>query len=178
MLFKQKYALKHLKLQLVTSANKLASHSSCSMRLIGKQLLCSRLYQLAFYISFVVVLSFKSSCPTETKRESRSTVNWSISARAWGDWQDEWELKARTANQFVLTSPVAEKCSVDRPIRTESTESVTDWANRTGAIGFKSLINSCLLVLWHFFQIEHKKVTDVYCKVTNCNFKKFGLSVR
>ncbi len=28
-------------------------------------------------------------------------------------------------------SPVDKKCSVDQPIRTKSTESVTDWANRT-----------------------------------------------
>ncbi len=46
----------------------------------------------------------------------------------------ESERKARAANQLALTSPVAKKRSVDRPIRTESIESVTDWANRTGAI--------------------------------------------
>ncbi len=60
----------------------------------------------------------------------------------------------------------------------ESTESVTDWANRTGEIGFllilnteawenteisrysqtTSLTNSCLWALRHFFQIEHKKL--------------------
>ncbi len=43
----------------------------------------------------------------------------------------ESEHKARKANQFVPTSPVTKKHSVDRPVRTKSTESVTDWANRT-----------------------------------------------
>ncbi len=42
----------------------------------------------------------------------------------------ESERKAQTANQLVQTSPVTMRSSVDRPIRTESTESVTDWANR------------------------------------------------
>ncbi len=41
-----------------------------------------------------------------------------------------------TANQLVLMSPTAKKRSVDQPVRTESTESVSDWANRTGATGF------------------------------------------
>ncbi len=99
-------------------------------------------------------------------------------------------LSLRKSNQFVPTSPVVKKCSIDQPIRTESTESFTDWANRMGARRFlpiintaawknteispysqtTSLANSCLWVLWHFFQIEHKKVIDVYPKVTNCSF--------
>ncbi len=54
----------------------------------------------------------------------------------------ESEHKAQTANQLVPTSPVAKKRSVDQPIRTESTESVTDWANRTGAIGFLPILNT------------------------------------
>ncbi len=33
-------------------------------------------------------------------------------------------------------SPISKKPSIDQPIRTESTESVTDWTNRMGAIGF------------------------------------------
>ncbi len=48
--------------------------------------------------------------------------------------RDELYRKAKTANQLVPTSPVAKKHSVDWPIRTESTESVTDWANRMTAI--------------------------------------------
>ncbi len=32
------------------------------------------------------------------------------------------------------------------------------------------LSNSCLWVLWKFFQIEHKKVIGFYPKVTNCSF--------
>ncbi len=75
-------------------------------------------------------------------------------------------------------SPVAKKHSVDQPVRTESTESITDCANKSEVIGFlpiltteawentelsqytktASLTNSCLWVLWHFFQIEHKKL--------------------
>ncbi len=44
--------------------------------------------------------------------------------------------KAQTANQLPPTSPVTKRRSVDRPIRTESTESITDWTNRMGVIGF------------------------------------------
>ncbi len=87
-------------------------------------------------------------------------------------------------------SPVAKRRSVDRQ-RTESTESVTDWANRTGVIGLLPILNteawwenteispyshntsltsSCLWVIWLFFQIEHEKVVDIYPKVTNCSF--------
>ncbi len=47
--------------------------------------------------------------------------------------------KERTANQLVLTSPVAKKFSIDRPIRTESTESVTDKIKITGVTGFLSI---------------------------------------
>ncbi len=42
----------------------------------------------------------------------------------------ESELKARAANQLVSMSPVVKKRRVDQPIRTESAESVTDWAKR------------------------------------------------
>ncbi len=48
----------------------------------------------------------------------------------------ESKRKAQTVNQLVVTSPVATKRSVERSISTESTESVTDWANRIGAKGF------------------------------------------
>ncbi len=99
------------------------------------------------------------------------------------------ERKAQTANRLTLTSPVAEKRSVDWLFRTESTESVT---NRTKAIGFlpvlnteawwenteisqysqtMSLTNNCPWVLWlFFFQIVQKKAIVVYLRVTNCNF--------
>ncbi len=67
-------------------------------------------------------------------------------------------------------SSVAKKHSVDRPIRTGSTESVTDWANRTGAIGFsinpeyrgmmgthrESPTKSCLWVLLYRTVSEYK----------------------
>ncbi len=39
-----------------------------------------------------------------------------------------------TNSQSAPKSPVAKKHSIDRPIRTEIAESITDWANRTGAI--------------------------------------------
>ncbi len=45
-----------------------------------------------------------------------------------------------TANQLIQTSPVAKKRSVDQPIRTESTENVTDL--RTGAIGILSILST------------------------------------
>ncbi len=48
----------------------------------------------------------------------------------------ESEHKAFTANQLVPMSPVAKKRSIDQPIRTGSTESMADWANKTGGIGF------------------------------------------
>ncbi len=48
----------------------------------------------------------------------------------------ESERKAQTANQLVAMSPVAKKRSVDQPVRTERTESITDWANNVGAIRF------------------------------------------
>ncbi len=54
----------------------------------------------------------------------------------------ESEREARTANQLVPTSPVAKTHSVDRPVRTESTENVTDWANRTREIGFLLILNT------------------------------------
>ncbi len=79
---------------------------------------------------FVVAFSFKSSFKRRNDcRESCSGLNWS-------------ERKEQIANQLVPMSPVAKKCSVDRPIRTESTESVTDWANRTGAIVFLPILNT------------------------------------
>ncbi len=85
-------------------------------------------------------------------------------------------------------SPVAKKCSVDRPIRTESTESVSDWANRMGAKGFfpilnteawwenteirlysrtTSLTNGCVWVSWHFFQIKYKRLLIFTPKLPN-----------
>ncbi len=84
-----------------------------------------------------------------------------------------------SSQSVALRSPVALTRSVDRQIRTESTESVTDWANRSEAIGFLSVLNteawwenteistypqitslthSCLWVLWHFFKVTHKKL--------------------
>ncbi len=59
-----------------------------------------------------------------------SGVNWSVSV--WADGvacrhsvvsRDESKCKAQTANQLILTSPVAKRFSIDRPVRTKSTES-------------------------------------------------------
>ncbi len=49
---------------------------------------------------------------------------------------------ARTANQLVLMPPVAKKRSVEQPIKRESAESVTDWGNKMGAIGFLPILNT------------------------------------
>ncbi len=88
------------------------------------------------------------------------------------------DCQTRTANQLLSMSLVAEKCSIEQPIRTETTESASNWANRTKAIGFlpvlkteawwenteispqsqtTSLTNSCLWVLWHFFENRTQK---------------------
>ncbi len=56
--------------------------------------------------------------------------------------RDESERKAQIANQLLLTSPWAKKRSVDWLVMTQSTESITDWANRTGAIGLLSVLNT------------------------------------
>ncbi len=69
-------------------------------------------------------------------------------------------------------------------IRTESTDSVTDWANITGATGFFHILNTdagenteisryasftknCGIV--DFFPNGTQKVVDIYPKITNCN---------
>ncbi len=54
----------------------------------------------------------------------------------------ESEREAQTANRFIQMSPVTNKRSTDQLIGTESTESITDWAKRTGEIGFLAILNS------------------------------------
>ncbi len=54
----------------------------------------------------------------------------------------ESERKAQTTDQLVLTSPVVKERGADQPIRTESTESVTDWTNRTALIRFLQILNT------------------------------------
>ncbi len=88
------------------------------------------------------------------------------------------ESEVCEANQLILTSPVADKSSAHRPIRTKSTDSITDWANRAAVLRFlpilntdawentkisrysqtMSLTNSYLWVLWHFFNNTQKKL--------------------
>ncbi len=52
------------------------------------------------------------------------------------------QREAWSANQFVLMSPVAKKRSVDRPVRIDSTESVTNWGIGTGVMGFLPILNT------------------------------------
>ncbi len=117
-------------------------------------------------------------------RESCTEANWSVSAsnssRLCRLQTLCYRQRQAGANQLLPTSPVAKTLSVDRP---ESTESVTDWANRTGAIGLlsilnteawwenteilwysqtSSLTNSYLCVLWPFSPNRTQKVADVY----------------
>ncbi len=108
------------------------------MRLTGKQICCSRLLQLALYVVCCLSL-FKSSLNwVQTVAGKVAAENWSVSAQAWAAWRCGlqtlccWQkrVRARWANQLLLTSPVAKKRSVDRPIRTESTESVIDFSSR------------------------------------------------
>ncbi len=88
----------------------------------------------------------------------------------------ESEHKARTANQLVPTSLTAKKHSLDRTIRTVQrvpligqkwgewlefyTADTEAWWENTEILQYSqttSLTNSCRWVLWHFFQMEHKK---------------------
>ncbi len=178
------------------------------MRLLGKQLCCGPLLQLTLYL--VCCLSFLSPVWTETKRlqgkflrselvrlSSSSSRHEGVTYRHSVVGRGESERKAQTANQLIPMSPVAKKRSVDWPVRTESTESVTDWAKRTGMIGFlpvleteawwentefstysktTSVTNSCLWVVWHFFQEEHRELlmfTPVIDYILNkCHLRK------
>ncbi len=103
----------------------------------------------------------------------------------------ESECTAQAAYQVVMMCPVAKKCSLDPRIRIESTESITDWTNRVGEIGFlpilntealenteilrysrtTSLTNSCLQVIGHFFPNRTQKNIDIYPEVTKSSFK-------
>ncbi len=95
----------------------------------------------------------------------------------------EPEPKARTANQLVLTLSIANKCRVDRPIRTESAASLIGhriFTNpRNNGMGkHKDLeilsdyitSNQLSMGIMTFFANTTQKVTDVYPKVTNCSF--------
>ncbi len=106
------------------------------------------LLRLAFY-SVCCPVYFKSSLNRD------DTVAEKDAAKKTGPSQVELELtdchfqtlcesssKARTAHQIVPLLSVAKKHSIDQPIKTESTESVADWANRTGAIGFLPILNT------------------------------------
>ncbi len=106
------------------------------------------------FISFVVTLFFKSSLnqdetvaeevaaeitgPSQLELQSTDGVACRHSVVSRG----ESEHKARTTNQLMLMSSVTKERNVDRSIRTESTESVTDWANKMGATGFFSILNT------------------------------------
>ncbi len=63
----------------------------------------------------------KKRCPSQLELKPTDSVACRHSVVGRG----ESEHKAQTSNQLVLTLPVAKKRSIDRPIRTESTE-ITD----------------------------------------------------
>ncbi len=93
------------------------------------------------FISFVVALSLRSSLNEGETVAGKVAVEWTCPSQLEptdGVDRVKSEHKAETANQLVMTSPVTKKRTVDQPIRTESTERVTDWTNRTGAMGFLS----------------------------------------
>ncbi len=129
------------------------------------------------FISFVVALSFKSGLNPRQNgcRESCSQVQ---------------------ANQLIQTLPVAKKRRADRPVSTESTESFTDCANRTGVIEFLPILNTeawwenteisrypptqrILTAVYGYYDIfskqNTKKVIIVYPKATKCSFNWIGL---
>ncbi len=156
--------------------------------------------------SFVLTLSFKSGLNQDEKVAGKVAAEGTHSFRLELEPTDsaacsrgESECRARTANQLIPMSPAPKKCSVDWPIRTEITESITDWANKTRVTGFlpilnteawwenteissysqtTSLTNSCLWGLWHFFQIEPKKVIDVIPKLPAAALNKLILLLR
>ncbi len=128
------------------------------MRFLGKQLCYWRLCQLAFIL--YVVFSLLSSVWPKTKLleetlQRRKLVHLSItpteSLQATTDGvacrhsvvgRGESECKAQTANQLLPTSPMTQEHSIDQWIKTESTESITDWANRMVVIGSLLFLNT------------------------------------
>ncbi len=64
-----------------------------------------------------------------------------MACRHSGVTRDESERHARTANQLISTSPITKKHSTDWQIRTERTESFSDWTKRVGATGFLTILN-------------------------------------
>ncbi len=146
-------------------------------------------FVLARALFHLLSLSLLSPVWNETKR-LQGKLQQSKLVRLSSSWR---RLTVWLTDSLLLAE--AKKHSIDRPIRTESTESVTDWTNRMGARGFlpilnteawwekteispnshtMSLTNSCLRVLWHFFQTEHKKVIDIYNKDINWSFELFS----
>ncbi len=160
------------------------------MRLVWKQLHCGCLRWLVFY--FVCCRSLfqvqfelrqdgcRESCSRVTalsQLELQLTDN--VACRHSVVSTGESERKTQAADQLVPMSPVVKRHNIDRRIRTESTERVTDWVNRAGVIGFltvlnteawwenkeisrysqtTSLTNSCLWVVWFFSQTEQKSL--------------------
>ncbi len=118
------------------------------MKLHGRQLCCGSLCRLRLY--FICCLSLWSPVWTETERLQgklqRSKLELKltdgVTRRHSVVSRGKSERKTQTVNQLVPTSPVAKKCSLERPIRTESTESVTDWPNRMEVIGFLPILDT------------------------------------
>ncbi len=159
------------------------------------------LWLMFYLLIFVVALSIKSSLKQDETVAGKVAAEWTGPSELEYELTDvacrhsvvnrgESECKVQQAKQLVVTSPVTMKCSVDRPIRTESTESVNDWVNRTRLMGFlpilnekagenteisphsqtRLLTNSCLWVLWHFFPAHTQKSYWCLPKVTYCSF--------
>ncbi len=112
--------------------------------------MCASSHFVSFFVAFffksslnrdktvAVKVAVESTNPSQLELEPTDGVACRHSVFGGG----ESERKARTANQLVLMSPVAKKHGEDQPIRTGSTESITDWANRMGAIGFLPILNA------------------------------------
>ncbi len=105
------------------------------------------------------------SVQTWLKRESNNKWNETQAGANSRSCLPTSQCKAWTANQQVPTSSVAKRRSVDRPIKTESTESITDWANKTGAIGFLPILNT--EAWWENSDISSYSQT---ASLTNCGY--------
>ncbi len=95
---------------------------------------------------------------------------------------------------LVLMSPVTEKHSIEWPVRTKSTESVTD---RIGVIGFLPILNTearwenrdlsdtlrprhlqtAVYGIMTFFSTGTQKGINVYPKVIKCSFKNILIRI-
>ncbi len=153
------------------------------MRLIAKQLHCSILFCL-------LSLSLLSPVWIETQRLQgklqrsklvRARVDWRCGLQTFCCWQRR--VRARWANQLAPTSPVAKQHRVDRRIRTECTESVTDlsvkpsfWWQRKYH-GKNGLLETSLAVNGVIFQTLSHCLIRFYIIMTKLSQKSFLVSL-